>query len=97
MDYECQQCGSVARAHTVGGSPHGEYYIVEQVICEKCGYIISKDTADCELLLAACKKLVVFVDEMLPQAGKLCFDVGNLNDALCGARSAIAKTEQTVT
>lgn len=44
-------------------------------------------------LLEACKKLVVFADEILPQAGPLCFDVGNLNDALILARPAIAEAE----
>lgn len=44
-------------------------------------------------LLRACKKLVVFADEILPQAGPLCFDIGNLNDALVLARPAIAEAE----
>ena len=42
-------------------------------------------------LLAACEKLVKFADEVLPQAGKLCFDIGNLNNALVLARPAIAE------
>lgn len=46
-------------------------------------------------LLAACKLLVIFADEILPQAGRLCFDVRNLNDALCTARPAIASAEET--
>lgn len=44
-------------------------------------------------LLEACKKLVVFADEILPQAGKLFFDIGNLNTALYMARPAIAKAK----
>ena len=48
-------------------------------------------------LFKACKKLVKFADEVLPQAGKLCFDVGNLNDALCTARPAIKAAQQEST
>ena len=47
-------------------------------------------TAD---LLAACKMLVIFADEILPQARHICFDIGNLNNALIIARPAIAKAE----
>ncbi len=46
--------------------------------------------SDAPDLLAACRQLVAFADEVLPQAGSLCFDVGNLNDALCTARPIIA-------
>ncbi len=45
-------------------------------------------------LLMACKKLVQFVDEVLPQAGQLCFDIGNLNEALILARPAIKEGEE---
>ncbi len=44
-------------------------------------------------LLTACEKLVKFADEILPQTGKLCFDIGNLNDALCEARPAIKQAK----
>lgn len=39
----------------------------------------------------AMQKLVAFIDKVLPQAGKLCFDVGNLNEALILARPLIGK------
>ena len=45
-------------------------------------------------LLEACRKLVVFTDEVLPQAGQLCFDVGNLNDALCMACALLKKASE---
>ena len=45
-------------------------------------------------LLTACKKLVQFADEILPQVGPLCFDVGNLNEALILARPAIKEGEE---
>ncbi len=51
--------------------------------------------ADCfDKLLMACEKLVVFTDEVLPQADKLCFSVGNLNNALCLATPVIAKAKK---
>ena len=44
-------------------------------------------------LFSACKKLVAFAEEILPQAGKLCFGIGNLNDALILANRAIKIAE----
>ena len=44
-----------------------------------------------ESIREACKKLIKFTDEILPQAGKLCFDIGNLNDALIQAHREIKK------
>ena len=37
-------------------------------------------------------KLVAFVDSVLPQVGKLCFDIGNLNEALILARPLIGES-----
>ena len=47
-----------------------------------------------EDLLNACKMLVAFTDEILPQAGSLCFDVGNLNEALLLSSRAITNAEK---
>ena len=45
-------------------------------------------------LLKACKKLTKFADEVLPQAGKLCIDIGNLNEGLILSRQAIKESEK---
>ena len=41
------------------------------------------------LVLESHKGLRIFVNEVLPQAGKLCFNVGNLNDSLIKADKAL--------
>jgi len=58
--YKCQQCGGLAEV--LGEQAIDQYKspcIVKYVVCTKCGYIISKDKADCENLLAACLRMIV--------------------------------------
>lgn len=37
--------------------------------------------------ISALEKCVNFINEALPQAGGLCFDIGNLNEALIESRT----------
>jgi len=57
MSYICQQCSKEAE---VRGQQDIDInfdtpFISEWVICESCGYTIPKDTADKQILLAACE------------------------------------------
>ena len=67
MQYKCQQCGSEATVR--GRQAIDEYespYIKEYVICEACQYTISKDAADRNILLAACKEVTLNIERGYP-------------------------------
>ena len=94
VKYKCQQCDGKA---TIQGTQAVDLYetphIEEYVICEACGYTISKDAADCVELLAAIRDIAGLAQMQDVD------DVAELHTALADifdrAVNAIAKAEQT--
>ena len=96
MIYKCQQCSGEATVRgTQAIDQYESPYIAEYVICEVCGYTISKDAADCAELLKACKMTATNLVTMLNAVRSGVSIRVFLCDSLKVVETAITKAEQT--
>lgn len=76
---ECHLC-HVLLVHADNEGHHGDE------LCKFCEEAVISEATD---LIEALHLLVQFADQVLPQAGRLSFDIGVLNDGLMKARPAL--------
>ncbi|KKN35467.1 hypothetical protein LCGC14_0783190 [marine sediment metagenome] len=90
--YKCQQCGEQAEIQGKQDIDinYDTPFISDWVICETCGYTISKDTADKAILLDACKDAKKAIYEAINKRKS------NLSVVWHTLEVTITKAEQTI-